>query len=427
MVERDENQALDKNECQVDPPANSPKTTTIMQSTAVMETAKDFTENANTADTKTVELVQVEAKDEQESIPVTNNRKRAVKRKNTDSEPLSKESNDAVEVGDQSSKRKRKPSPVEKAVVEECEVVESVTKRKPGVSARKGAKGKETTVSPEPTIASTDTPKKAKQSEEDSDGDTETFKKPLKSALKSKRSKEVDETPSSSKKISFSKKEPKSFSDASAKEPEKSSIKNGKDIVLLSSNINEEQLKLLKKFEKKFGCRLVNEYDDLVTHFVTTVDEENLGARTLKYLMALMGHKYLLGFDWVAESLKSGSLQPEETFEMLGTKKQAKETYGAPKVSRTTQPKMFKGFTFYLDGKFATAGFPNKENFKQLVELGGGTVITTPAQLKAGLKDNLEKLHFIIDPNNQRSKFLAHPNHVQGSDLLNKIMELRFE
>lgn len=400
------------------------------------ETAAAASEPATVTETAPVQVVPEPSKLIdllKESLDPQKPKRRTTKRRNTETiedEPLEElPIKKPAPSAEQNSKRRRKECPLiskesndESALVECVEVTSIDAKTESSKKSRSTTKkGKEPIVSKaEAQSVKTSRSKKIVHPEDEEilngeqEGDEQVFKKPLRSALKSKDAREPNDKPETAKKISFDKEE-----SIQERKPEK--------VVILTSNINEKQLKTVFKFQKQFSCKLLNQYDDSVTHFITSINEDKLSGRTVKYLMALLGHKYLLSFEWIESCLNAKKLVPEEEFEIKGTNKQSKSSLGAPRLSRTTKPKIFEKYHFLLDGKFLTEGFPSKDDFKRMIVMGGGDLITNQTQLKSVLKEQPDQVCYVIDPQNTHSKFWSNPNHILATDLLNVIMELKFK
>jgi len=203
-----------------------------------------------------------------------------------------------------------------------------------------------------------------------------------------------------------------------------SAAKSKQSMVIISTSITENELKLLNKFAKKFNAKIVNEFSEEVTHLVTleSSKDSKLTTRTLKYLNSLLAHKWLLDFNWIKESMDKDKLMDEADYELLGITKQTKDKLGAPKRSRESgELKLFEGKQFYIDGKFGPKCGLTKNDYKGLVKVGGGDVIENEKEID-------DDTYFIIEfAYMNKSKFKGRKNSLSTTDFLSCVSDFKFD
>ncbi|CEM15557.1 unnamed protein product [Vitrella brassicaformis CCMP3155] len=148
------------------------------------------------------------------------------------------------------------------------------------------------------------------------------------------------------------------------------------EVVLLGSSLSNQQQSVLDRFADRSGCRVVPSYSPEVTHLIVRSKECR---RTVKFLKALLTGKWILAFDWVSRCLSGNRWLSEDGYEVSKDM-----TTGAPippRRQRThdTMGRLFGGLRFYFLGTF-TDPLPTASEVKDLLELGGGCVVTTSPQ-----------------------------------------------
>ncbi|XP_015795209.1 nipped-B-like protein B [Tetranychus urticae] len=261
---------------------------------------------------------------------------------------------------------------------------------------------------------------KAKEPEASVD-DEDVFVKPK---ATSKRAARLDSTDTSPVKRQRKAKETSDESDSpsparstSSRSNASKNSKSNSRILIASTLLTADQKKTLEKLQKSLGVRITADFPSNVTHLVTKSDSNKRAVRSLKYMKALLSHKWIVSFDWITESLKAGELLPEEPYELRGTTKQPENTLGAPKISRTSKKKLLIGINFYFDGKFKAADLPNLEELKDIVSTGGGTIFDNNLRLNSALRKN-ERVIIVKDKVKDDDKSTGSAKHIETADLL---------
>ncbi|XP_046962049.1 breast cancer type 1 susceptibility protein homolog [Vanessa cardui] len=119
----------------------------------------------------------------------------------------------------------------------------------------------------------------------------------------------------------------------------------------------------------------VDKYCKELTHLVVGVDEENKSQRSVKYMCALAGAKWIVSYEWVEKCLQTNNIVDEEPFEALdGTGEPG------PRRSRVARLKLFQGITFYCMPPFTVL---DVQTLKDILESAGGRVVSSPRDVRA--------------------------------------------
>ncbi|KAL4221113.1 hypothetical protein ACF0H5_019373 [Mactra antiquata] len=131
----------------------------------------------------------------------------------------------------------------------------------------------------------------------------------------------------------------------------------------------EEQLKQLVR---KCGGELVSKFQKNTTHVVMQADASRCCNRSLKYLMGIAHHCWILDHHYVEQCLKAGIYLPEEEYEIVGDNCFPRGL-GAS-LSRQTKKKIFFGLKIRFSGYCDS--FP-KDHAEDIILSLGGEVDTT--------------------------------------------------
>ncbi|KAI8344358.1 hypothetical protein BC941DRAFT_408453 [Chlamydoabsidia padenii] len=129
---------------------------------------------------------------------------------------------------------------------------------------------------------------------------------------------------------------------------------------------------------------------DNVTHLITSVNDQGLCTRTIKYLLCIITGKWIVNASWLIESVQAGYWLPEEKYQVIGDKTSGK-THGPERGRQRRLMGNDTGDLFYCDGpvRFYFYGdFPDHDTkvmLLQLVRKGGGKIVTRRDQNQNGL------------------------------------------
>lgn len=156
------------------------------------------------------------------------------------------------------------------------------------------------------------------------------------------------------------------------------SSKNTKKRKLMNSlricvtGLSSSQLNLIEASQSKLDFVLVKSMDPTVTHLITATNKDKAASRTVKYILGILYHCWIIDYQWLVDSLSNKMWVDEEEYEIQ------MDQYGfknGPSKSRTKRNKLFEGFSFYLASPFKEA--PNKKEMKLFIMAAGGKVVST--------------------------------------------------
>ncbi|CAO3675512.1 unnamed protein product [Umbelopsis ramanniana] len=114
--------------------------------------------------------------------------------------------------------------------------------------------------------------------------------------------------------------------------------------------------------------------DDEVTHVITSMDEQHLCKRTQKYLNAIVKGKWVLGHQWLVQSMMAGQWLDELEYEVAGDL-----TIGsslAPckgRQMKASKLELFHGLRIYFHGEFQS--YPSRTGLMILVRSAGARIL----------------------------------------------------
>ncbi len=91
-----------------------------------------------------------------------------------------------------------------------------------------------------------------------------------------------------------------------------------KSPVIVATGLENDNLRTLRTAVRKCGGRVVNEWQNGVTHVVCTVDQDGRSRRTLKYMCGVVAGCAVVTWQWVEMSLQRGWWLDETSFLVFG-------------------------------------------------------------------------------------------------------------
>uniref|UniRef100_A0A8C6VLU0 BRCA1 associated RING domain 1 n=1 Tax=Naja naja TaxID=35670 RepID=A0A8C6VLU0_NAJNA len=134
-------------------------------------------------------------------------------------------------------------------------------------------------------------------------------------------------------------------------------------VVLLGSGLDPDQQLLLSKLATILKVTVCTDFNNSVTHVVIPAYPVRT---TMKCMLALLSGCWILTFMWVEASLRSGTFEQEEKYEVDGGPRQGRLN------TEQLLPKLFDGCYFYFLGIFKEH---KKDDLKELVKAGGGQIL----------------------------------------------------
>ncbi|XP_070565914.1 BRCA1-associated RING domain protein 1-like [Ptychodera flava] len=148
------------------------------------------------------------------------------------------------------------------------------------------------------------------------------------------------------------------------------------EIVLIGTALKREHKVKLEQCAKLLKGRVVEDFDNSVTHVVTSCNQDGQCARTMKFLQGILHGKWIVSYDWVKRCLEKDKQEDEQYFEVTGTSIHP-FTLGPRKARQNSEqqcPGFFNGIHFYFYGHF-NAPTPSKAELSNLVKSGDGTLL----------------------------------------------------
>ncbi|KAG1478762.1 hypothetical protein G6F57_006785 [Rhizopus arrhizus] len=133
-----------------------------------------------------------------------------------------------------------------------------------------------------------------------------------------------------------------------------------------------------------------------VTHIITSVDEDQLCKRTLKYLQGILEGKWIMTPQWLIKSIESQQWLPEDLYEVKGdhvTGTTQGPSRGRDRQKHNKNP-LFDGMKFYFFGDFS--GKHNKNDLLVLCRAGGAKILSRKPN---GLGHRIDPAIDPLDPN----------------------------
>ncbi|XP_006824924.1 BRCA1-associated RING domain protein 1-like [Saccoglossus kowalevskii] len=187
------------------------------------------------------------------------------------------------------------------------------------------------------------------------------------------------------------------------------------DIVIVGTGLKREQKAKLDHCAKLLKGKVLDEFDDSVSHVVTSCNEDGQCPRTMKYLQAILHGKWIVSFDWVTTCLKKQQLVEEQYFEVTGTVTHPFSL--GPRKARLNHeqqyPGLFNGCHFYFHGKF-NSPTPVKEDLNQLVKSGDGKILLREPKMDDC--NSSQEVPYHATPNSDLSEcthYIIHDHDVQ--------------
>ncbi|XP_076172541.1 uncharacterized protein LOC143149233 isoform X2 [Ptiloglossa arizonensis] len=140
-------------------------------------------------------------------------------------------------------------------------------------------------------------------------------------------------------------------------------------LCFVCSGLVQAQIEHVKRLASMVNARYVTQFDPEVTHVIVKTDDGNNGAsKTLKYLQGIAHRKWILGAQWVIDSLKAKKLINEERYEVVD----CRTLEAGPRNSRLRERDLFAGFVFLCIGPYVDVSI---EQYQELLRATGATVV----------------------------------------------------
>ncbi|XP_046552122.1 BRCA1-associated RING domain protein 1-like isoform X2 [Haliotis rubra] len=154
-------------------------------------------------------------------------------------------------------------------------------------------------------------------------------------------------------------------------------------LCFLGTALSRDQGRTLHKCASLLHAKVVGRFVPEVTHVITSCNRQGQCPRTLKFLNAVLGGKWILSVEWLDLCLEYKQKVCEEAFEVPGPSTKP-DSHAATKgrLNRRQQlPGLFDGCQFYFYGSFHEPT-PHKEDLQTLVKSAGGKIISREPKLQ---------------------------------------------
>ncbi|KAJ6824154.1 BRCA1-associated RING domain protein 1-like isoform X2 [Iris pallida] len=143
--------------------------------------------------------------------------------------------------------------------------------------------------------------------------------------------------------------------------------------VLCGAAFSNEEQALLVNFANLSGAAITRFWKPGVTHVIASTTPDGACNRTLKFLMAILGGKWVVNMKWVEDCINHGHPLGEEPYEISHD---IHNFYDGPRKGRIRvmdkAPKLFVGLSFYFNGYFRPSF---KCQLEELVLAAGGVLL----------------------------------------------------
>ncbi|CAK8673362.1 unnamed protein product [Clavelina lepadiformis] len=183
----------------------------------------------------------------------------------------------------------------------------------------------------------------------------------------------------------------------------------GRQLGIMASGLKGKGLSIVKHFAKRYQGKFHDTFvPGKITHLIVKTQDSRCD-RTLKYLQAIASKIWIVSIIWVTQSLKQRTLLPEEEFEVLGDNAELESAPSlGPKRARESKDfKLMQGYVAYCFPQFELF---TSEQFTELLELCGATVVKKPRDL-VRFKQTKSRI-IILDPDSFSSTL---PNYTELS------------
>ncbi|KAL8567849.1 hypothetical protein ACOMHN_058971 [Nucella lapillus] len=164
--------------------------------------------------------------------------------------------------------------------------------------------------------------------------------------------------------------------------PEPEDAEEFRPLCFLGTALSRDQRGLLQRCATKLHAKIVDDYCSEVTHVISSVNNSGQCPRTLKYLHAVLGGKWIVSMDWISICVEYGQKVCEEPFEVPGSSTHPhSNAANKARINRKLQlPGLFDGCQVYLHGSFSRLP-PSKPELTDLLHLGGAHLLTREPRL----------------------------------------------
>ncbi|XP_061935149.1 uncharacterized protein LOC108003844 isoform X3 [Apis cerana] len=155
-----------------------------------------------------------------------------------------------------------------------------------------------------------------------------------------------------------------------------SSQRNTQKLCFVCSGLVLSEIEQVKTLAQKVNVKYRQQFDQEVTHVIVKADKDNSANKTLKYLQGVAHKKWIVGFDWVINSLKENRLVNEEPYEVVDSR----TLEAGPRRSRLREKDLFTGFVFFCNGPYDNVSV---QQYQDMLRATGAIVVQSLSALAA--------------------------------------------
>ncbi|KAK8792879.1 hypothetical protein WA158_005043 [Blastocystis sp. Blastoise] len=164
--------------------------------------------------------------------------------------------------------------------------------------------------------------------------------------------------------------------------------KGDKYHIYISTGLNKEERRGMNLFINKYKYTLIDQYRKEVQVCIISCKEEKQGkdtiyiakSRTMKYMLSLLGKKYIVAYQYIHDSIEKRELQDISKYEVYGDAECRLLYSYIPKRYRSTKDLLFTQCSLYLYGRFFPPA-PSKDDIARLIHAGGGELLADMNEL----------------------------------------------
>lgn len=124
--------------------------------------------------------------------------------------------------------------------------------------------------------------------------------------------------------------------------PDRATVKANEKLCFVCSGLQLVQIDIVKRFADSIGATYQSAFSPQVTHVVVKCREDQTADNTLKYLQGIAYRKWVVGYNWVVDSMNQKKLLPEEKYEVV----ESTSHEPGPRKSRLRNHDIFDKFAF---------------------------------------------------------------------------------
>ncbi|XP_040187161.1 breast cancer type 1 susceptibility protein [Rana temporaria] len=156
-------------------------------------------------------------------------------------------------------------------------------------------------------------------------------------------------------------------------------VPNRRNFSIVASGLSQSELMLVQKFARKTQSILTGEVSESTTHVIIKTDEYLVCERTLKYFLGIAARKWVVSYDWIAQSFREGRILDEYDFEVKGDVINGRNHRGPRRSRLGSDGLLLSDYEICCLGSFKDM---SRENLEWMVSLCGASFVKEPQMFK---------------------------------------------